>query len=128
MGEAFYKRRFLFIPLMVAAFLALISFAVMQLWNGVLTDVLHVSTVNYWQAMGIFVLCKILFGFGRGGRFGGGAPWMRGRMGERFKNMSQEEREKFKEQFADRMCHGRGRKGFRDWPEEEKKPSDEMAD
>ena len=56
--------------------------------------------ITYWQAMGILVLSKILFGFGgRGGR--GGAPWMRHNM-ERFKNMSPEEQERFREEMRAR--------------------------
>lgn len=119
MKPFFYKRRFFFIPLGVLACLAVISFVVMQLWNNLLPDILHVTTITYWQAVGLFILCKILFGFGKGGpKGGGGAPWMRGRMAERFKNMSPEDRDKFRAQWEDRMCgwkgHGHGRFS-RDW-------------
>ena len=109
MRKVFYKGRFIFIPLGVAAFLALISFVVMQLWNNLLPGILHTSTITFWQAMGLFILCKILFGFGKGGRTGG-APWMRRRMQDRIKNMSPEERELFKAQMGSRMrdCRGRG--------------------
>lgn len=108
MRNVFYKGRFVFIPLATAAFISLISFIVMQLWNNLLPEILHVSTVTFWQAMGIFILCKILFGFGKGGRMGG-AHWMRRRMQERFKNMSPEEKELFKAKMKDRMmdCDGR---------------------
>jgi len=120
--------RFIFIPVMAAAFLSLISFIVMQLWNNLLPALLHVGTVTFWQAMGIFILCKLLFGFGRPGRFGGGAPWMRGRMAERFKNMSPEEQSRFKEQFGHRMCHNRGAWARKEWFDEskpEEKPATE---
>lgn len=113
MKRIFFKGRFIFIPLAVAAFLSLVSFVVMQLWNALLPAILHVGVITFWQAMGIFILCKILFGFGKGHRgFGrGGAPWMRHKMEERFKNMTPEEREKFKQQWADRCGFG-GRKHF----------------
>jgi hypothetical protein len=92
-----HRMKLLFIPLAIAAFFG-VTYIVMELWNNILPGVLHIGTITYWQAMGIFVLCKILFGFGhRGGR--GGAPWMRGRMQERFKNMSPEERAKFREKW-----------------------------
>src|ERR1700712_5090989 len=98
MKNLFFKGRFIFIPIAAAAFLSLISFAVMQLWNNLLPVILHVSAITFWQAMGIFVLCKILFGFGKGGRgWGGRGPWMRHRMEERFKNMTPEEKDKFKQ-------------------------------
>ncbi len=115
MRKVFYKGRFVFIPLAATGFLSLISFVVMQLWNNLLPGILHVSTVTFWQAMGIFILCKILFGFGKGGRMGA-APWMRRRMQERFKNMSPEEKELFKAKMKDKMMDGGGRSwGRRDW-------------
>lgn len=92
--------RFIFIPIMAAAFLALISFIVMQLWNHLLPDILHVQPINIWQAAGIFILCKILFGFGKPRQFGGNKTLFKSRLRERFKNMSPEERARFKEKFA----------------------------
>jgi hypothetical protein len=106
MRRIFYKGRFIFIPLAVAAFLSLISFVVMNLWNYLLPGILHVGFITFWQAMGIFILCKILFGFGKGGHRGG-APWMRHKMAERFDNMTPEEKERFKEKWAKRCGHGR---------------------
>lgn len=113
------KARFVFIPIFAAAAISLVSIVVMLLWNNILPNVLHVTTITFWQAMGIFILCKILFGFGKGGgRFGnGGAPWMmKRRMHERLKNMSPEQREKFKKQMKDRMCNFKNRGwGDFDW-------------
>lgn len=123
MKQVFYRGRFIFIPLAAAAFLSLISYVVMQLWNNLLPAILHVSAITFWQAMGIFILCKILFGFGKGGRgFGGrgGAPWMRHRMEEKLKNMSPEERERFKQKMGDRMCGPhRSHWGRFDWDQPE---------
>ena len=106
MKKTFYKARFILIPLGVIAFLSVISFIVMNLWNYLLPGILHVSAITFWQAMGIFILCKILFGFGKGGHRGG-APWVRHKMAERFKNMTPEEREKFKQQMEYRCGHHR---------------------
>ena len=135
MKKVFYRGRFIFIPLAVAAFLSLISFVVMQLWNSLLPDILHTGTITFWQAMGIFVLCKILFGFGKGGRpgWGGGAPWMRKHMEQRFKNMSPEEQEKFKAKMRDRMCnwegHGPGFGKFgRQWNDYKTEQEEEKKD
>ncbi|TWJ01521.1 hypothetical protein JN11_01672 [Mucilaginibacter frigoritolerans] len=127
------RKKLFFAPFAIAAFAALIGFVVMGLWNYLLPGILHVGTITFWQALGIFILCKILFGFGRGGhRFGGngGAPWMRRKMEERFRNMSPEEKEKFKEKWEQRCgVHGRwrgeGRHPFDKWndftaPEAEK--------
>ena len=75
------------------------GFVVMYLWNAVLPDVLHVSTITFWQALGILVLSKILFGGFRGGwgrhnKMHGGMEW-RKKMEEKLRTMSPEEREKF---------------------------------
>lgn len=74
---------------------------VMLLWNNVLAEVVSVSTVNFWQALGILVLAKILFG-----GFGGGSHYKRrwkNRMSEKWNTMTPEEREKFKQEW-DKRC------------------------
>ncbi len=37
------------------------------LWNATIADMFGLPTISYWQAIGIFVLAKILFGFGVSG-------------------------------------------------------------
>lgn len=96
------KMRFVFFPLAGIAFVSLVSFIVMLLWNYTLPDVLGTKELSYWQAMTLFFLCKILFGFGGGGRKG--PPWAR----NRHKNMepwNDEEREKFKGYMRKRWCN-----------------------
>ena len=95
------RRKFILIPLGVAALLALISYIVMLLWNNILPNTLSVNPITFWQAMGIFVLCKILFGFGR---HGGGASWGKRKMLERCKQMTPEERQQFKDEMKQKMC------------------------
>jgi Ca2+/H+ antiporter, TMEM165/GDT1 family len=93
----------------VFAFIVGLSFAVMALWNNILVGVLHVGVIDFWQALGIFGLAKILFGGfpGPRGRWGGGGHWrqMRGDMKEKWMNMSPEEKEKFKQEWKNR-CGG----------------------
>ena len=107
MKQKFYKGRFIFIPFGVAAFLSLISYVVMLLWNNLLPGILHVGIITFWQAMGIFILCKILFGFGKGGPRMGGGAWGRKGWEDKIKNMSPEERELFKEKMKQRCGGGR---------------------
>lgn len=83
----------------------LFSAVVMLLWNATLPDVMPVRALSYWQAMGILVLSKILFsGFGgpRGHRKFRGAADLR----EKYRNMSEEERQRFKSEWKER-CRGR---------------------
>lgn len=52
-------------------FFIVFGYAVMWLWNHVLAVVLDVPPVTFWQALGLFVLAKIFFGFGAGQQGGG---------------------------------------------------------
>lgn len=103
MRSILFKWRVIFIPLGIALFLSVISFVVMTLWNNLLPDILNVDTITFWQAMGIFILSKLLFGFGRGGKMGK-ASW--GKDG--CKSMSPEDRERFKAEMKNRMCNWGG--------------------
>jgi hypothetical protein len=53
-------------PLLMLAFLALLSFAVMLLWNWLLPDIARLPEITFWQALGLLALSRILFG-GLGG-------------------------------------------------------------
>jgi len=87
---------------------------VMLLWNNVAVPVLHVSTVTFWQALGILVLAKILFSsFGPRGGGPGRYAWRR-RMMRNWKDMTPEEKEKFKEQWRE-QC---GPWGYKAWDSE----------
>ena len=58
----FRPAKILFFTLMAVLFVAVFGSIVMWLWNAILPDVLGVKPINWWQAIGIFVLFKILFG------------------------------------------------------------------
>ena len=44
------------------AAVVVLGFVIMALWNNILVPVLHVTLINYWQALGLFLLSKLLFG------------------------------------------------------------------
>lgn len=46
------------------AFVAAFSFAIQWLWNSLMPDIFGLPTINYWQAIGLFVLSKLLLGCG----------------------------------------------------------------
>ena len=108
MSNSFCRNFRYLIPLFVLGFVAVFSLAVYGLWNGVLTDVLGVKAITYWQALGILVLAKILFG-GFPGRRGGpfGPPWRGRMMMERWQSLTPEQREQMREEM---------RRRFGDWP------------
>lgn len=91
------------ILLCVAAFITLFSFIVMSLWNAILPEVLNVNTITFWQAMGILVLSKILFGgFGGGGWGHKRQEWKR-KMQEKWQHMTPEERNQLKDRLQSRF-------------------------
>lgn len=85
--------KMLLILLLVPIGLGVFSLIVMWLWNWLAPPVFGWHTINFWQALGIFVLSKILFGGFRGG---GHRMHGRRRMMERWEQMTPEEREKFR--------------------------------
>jgi hypothetical protein len=92
-----------FVPLALFAFGSI----VMVLWNAILPDVVHVSRINFWQALGILVLSKILFGGFRGGWGGGPRRHWKAEMEKKLSGMTPEEKEKFKQEWRSR-CSGWG--------------------
>jgi hypothetical protein len=75
-------------------FIALFGLIVMTLWNWLMPALFGWKVVNFWQAIGLVILSKILFGGFHGGPRG--MHW-RHRMMERLDKMTPEERERFRE-------------------------------
>lgn len=92
-----------FLALLIAAAVLAMGAAVMLLWNAVLPDIAPVSRINYWQALGLFVLCRLLFGGFRFGPRGGGHPFGNRHFREKWRNMSDEEREALKERWREKF-------------------------
>lgn len=91
------KKRWMKIPFVIAiGALALFVFsgAVMFLWNHILPGVFHIGVITLWQAAGILLLCRLLFGGfkGRHGRWRG-----RKQMFGQWQDMTPEEKELFKQ-------------------------------
>jgi len=92
--------RAIFIPAAIAAAVFIFGSAVMLLWNWILPVVLGVKMITFWQAIGILVLSKILFGgfrqhhchHGYHGHYWSG-KWM---------NLNTEEREKMRSEWRER--------------------------
>ncbi|MBK7096803.1 MAG: hypothetical protein IPH57_17705 [Saprospiraceae bacterium] len=100
MDHRFKCRRGFFILIPIAIFFA-VTAVVMLLWNAILPVVLGIKAISYWQAGGILVLSRILFG-----NFGFGKHrWHHSReMRERFFHMTDEEKQEFKEKWKERKC------------------------
>jgi hypothetical protein len=85
-------------------FVALGGYVVMSLWNWLMPAIFAWRTITFWQAVGILILSKILFGSFRGGSgrgYGRNRYWRR-RIIERWEQMTPEERERFRQGFGAR--------------------------
>jgi len=75
-----------------------ISLIVMLSWNWLLPNIfVGVAHINYWQAIGIFILCRLLFGSSFRFRREGMGHEMRdrNRIREKWMNMTPEQKEAF---------------------------------
>jgi hypothetical protein len=105
------KMKLIFIAPLALLGIALVIFIggeiVMRLWNWLLPSLFGWRQITFWQAFGILALCRILFG-GSGWHRSGRSRFrrrMEERRAERWKHMTPEEREQFKQGM-------RGRCGF----------------
>lgn len=78
------------IPIGILA-VALFGFVVMSLWNWLVPAVLGGQTITFWQALGMLVLSRILFG--GFSRHGGRRKW---RVVDNWNQLTPEEQEKFR--------------------------------
>ena len=88
----------------VVIFITIGGEVVMHLWNWNLPALFGWRQITFWQALGLFALCRILFGdLGMRVR-GSHRSNFRRRMAERWEQMTPEEREKFSQGM--RSCGG----------------------
>lgn len=110
------KARGLKIIILILIVVAAISAAVMLLWNALIPAIFGLAAINFWQALGLFVLARMLFG--GFGRFGHGMM-MRGGMHhgqnnpirEKWMKMSPEERKEFVNRRREFFMNKRGHWG-----------------
>lgn len=95
MVKNFWVVRAIKIAFLAVIAIGVLSLGVMFLWNALMPSLFAAKSITFYQALGLLVLSKLLFGGFRpyGGR---GGHWRR-RMAERWEHMTPEEREKFKQ-------------------------------
>ena len=80
---------------------AILVWLVMLLWNWLLPSLFTgAHTMDYWQTLGLIVLCRVLFGGGGGG----GRRW---RAHRHWHRMSEDERAQFQQRYQGRRSCGR---------------------
>ena len=82
-------------------FIAIGGEIVLHLWNWLLPPLFGWRQITFWQALGILVLCRILFG--GWGSHGSGRSSFRRSMKERCEHMTLEERERFRQRMRERV-------------------------
>ena len=87
----------------VVAGLAVFGLIVMLLWNWLVPALFHGPVLQYWQAVGLLALSRLLFGGlrGRGGWHGHGRHRM---WRERWEQLTPQERARLRERFESRCC------------------------
>jgi len=100
------RKKFILLPLIGIALVSLFGWIVMMLWNAILPSLITgVGVLTFPKAIGLLILCKILFGGFKGQ---GGKPNFKNgfAMRKKMMNMSDEEKEKFQEEWRQR-CGGK---------------------
>ena len=94
------RKKWLWIaPLAILAiplFLFIGGEVVMHLWNWLLPPLFGWRALSFWQALGLLVLCRVLFG-----GLGGHGPGPKRHWDRRCRKMSPEEREQFRRAMAE---------------------------
>lgn len=92
---SYRSKRFFIAPLILIALVAF-SALTMVLWNALMPVIFHLPVLNFWQAAGLLILARLLFGGMRPHhhRSWPHYPW-RQNLRDKISNMSQEERKDF---------------------------------
>jgi hypothetical protein len=118
---------------MMLGVIAVFGVGVMLLWNALLPEIFGLPALNYWQAAGILLLSRILFGgleqghHNRRNGIGIGLGNHGNKLREKWFSMTEEERKEFIEKERDFLKHDRRYdrfsrdRGSFDTPEEQKK-------
>jgi uncharacterized membrane protein len=83
------------VAVMAIVAIAVFGFVVMSLWNWLMPVLFGWKLISFWQALGLVILSKILFGGIH--RHGGRRMHWQHRMRDRWEHMTPEERAKFRE-------------------------------
>jgi len=99
------KSKYIFWPICFVAIAALMTMVVMLLWNWLMPILFGLSIITFWQALGILVLSKILFGGhwgkrgGNCGNHGGHYGWKQ-KFKSKWQDMSEEDKKKWESKWG----------------------------
>jgi fatty acid desaturase len=101
-----FRKWMIFAPFVFAGAVLLFGWIVMLLWNAILVPVLQVGVLSFWQGVGLLVLTRILFG-GLGDHDSKKRDGLNSKFKQKWMNMSDEERSKFREEWKKRCGSNR---------------------
>lgn len=96
MKSVFRRRWYLFIPLILLAFVAF-GFITMHLWNWLMPAIFNLPVITFWQTVGLLILSRLLLGGMGGHGKGHHRHHCNKEMHEKWEKMTPEEREQFRE-------------------------------
>ncbi len=95
--------KWIFFVVAMVAFVLVMGGVVMFLWNHIVADITDLREISWFEAMGLLILSKILFG-----KIGGPEKKFqrhRSKWKEKWMHMTEEERHAFKQRWKDRCGH-----------------------
>lgn len=96
----------IFIPFFFVGMAALVTWILMLLWNWLMPEIFDLTTITFWQALGLLALSKLLFGGFGGGKRGGSWKGSKNHSGwkhkfkDKWANMSEEDKMKWESKFS----------------------------
>lgn len=104
----------------VTALAILFGYIVMSLWNWLMPELFGLTTINYWQAVGLFILAKILFG-------GLGSGDSSSSKNDSCKSNKKKKNNDFsKWELYDKFWKEEGEQAYQDYLTKEKEPEDKI--
>lgn len=92
------------------AFAILFGYLVMWLWNNLIPDIFGLGEINYWQAIGLFILAKILCG-----GFGGSSSNSSAHKKQRKCSDNELKKSKIKWELYDKFWQEEGESAYQDF-------------
>ena len=101
-------RRFRFVGVRILVFgivfAGIVGLITLALWNALMPPILGLPAINFWQALGLLLLSRLLFG-----RFGGwGHRLRRARFARGWQGLTPEERQRFRDAMGGHRPAGCG--------------------
>lgn len=93
-------KKIIAVILLAPVLIALLGYVVMALWNWLMPGIFGLKLITFWEALGLLILSKLLFG--KMSIDGKGRKDIKEKLQQKIDCMTPEERENFKAQMRER--------------------------